>query len=514
MEGLTSKRLTNRSRRRGYVVCLSALGFVLVAGMISFNNPEGKQRATTRSVLIRRNGKGYPVRDHPSVAFFDVPIMSPSVAVSSPDDSTSFVLEGSSLSPLEQSPNLPDYNGLQMASFDSLVSPDNFYRVVLKKEDDERLYNRERKKFLKTMDRIEGKEGKTPERYYGWEDLDFEKQTCVRPKWTYDIYPACNKFHELSYERLPDDAHQAFDVQYLSHGMFRDSFRFAAKQEGAEDLVLKNLRMQQPLDRRNLLKVYTEATMMERLSASTRTSNIYGHCGSTVMVESAQEIDKDIVPDIGTGEPGRIEQRDLDRLQETDVHPMNHLTAEEKLDIAIQIAESLAEMHGFEGGVVTNDDIALDQWLTAADGRIILNDYNNAIYLSWNEEKQEYCKYWRSFSGTFKAPEEYDGAYMDESVDIWPMGNILYTLLTGLMPYYFETDWDIIQELTKQGPPHLDPRYRTRSFIEGRMVDIMNQCHRLRPEDRVDIFEVVRHLRETKQLHEQRKKDFESYFSG
>ena len=27
--------------------------------------------------------------------------------------------------------------------------------------------------------------------------------------------------------------------------------------------------------------------------------------------------------------------------------------------------------------------------------------------------------------------EEYDGAYLDESVDIWPMGNIIFSLLTG-----------------------------------------------------------------------------------
>jgi hypothetical protein len=26
--------------------------------------------------------------------------------------------------------------------------------------------------------------------------------------------------------------------------------------------------------------------------------------------------------------------------------------------------------------------------------------------MEWNPQKQEYCKYWRSFGGTFKAPEE------------------------------------------------------------------------------------------------------------
>lgn len=128
-----------------------------------------------------------------------------------------------------------------------------------------------------------------------------------------------------------------------------------------------------------------------------------------------------------------MKQSELDALQIDDVYPMNqeYLSIEDKLDIAIAMAESLAEMHGYEGGVVTNDDIALGQWLYADDDRVILNDMNDAMFMDWNYRKEEYCKYWRSFGGTYKAPEEYDGDWLDETVDIWPMGNILFSLLTG-----------------------------------------------------------------------------------
>jgi len=40
-------------------------------------------------------------------------------------------------------------------------------------------------------------------------------------------------------------------------------------------------------------------------------------------------------------------------------------------------------------------------------------------FMDWDYERKKYCKYWRSFGGTYKAPEEYDGAYLDETVDIW-----------------------------------------------------------------------------------------------
>ena len=78
------------------------------------------------------------------------------------------------------------------------------------------------------------------------------------------------------------------------------------------------------------------------------------------------------------------------------------------------------------------------------------------------------------------------------------MGNIVFTLLTGLLPYYHESDHSVIQTMAKLGPPYIDPRYETRSFGEGRLVEIMRKCHKINPSERVDIFEVVRHLRETR----------------
>lgn len=107
--------------------------------------------------------------------------------------------------------------------------------------------------------------------------------------------------------------------------------------------------------------------------------------------------------------------------------------------------------------------------------------------------------------GSFKPPEEYKGGYVDTSADVWPMGNLIFALLTGLKPYYTESEESKIMQMTQEAPPYLDPRYKTRSFIEGRLVLIMEKCHKMEPSERVDIFEVVRYLRETKQLAPQYK---------
>jgi len=423
--------------------------------------------------------------------------------------------------------------------------------------DDEDNYNEQRAAFIK---RMEKHNLLSKEKYDPYDDLDFPRK-CTRPQWAWDKYFTCNTVHSLSYDRTPQSRHQFHKIKYLAHGAFRDSFMFTPTAAAIDSIpfVTKTKIYDRDLDNRDVYKISTEANLLEKFSPSPLTSSIYAYCGTTILVERGREIDDDIIPYRRGYHHGRIRQSELDELQEKDVQPMNQdvLTVEKKLDIAIAMAESLAEMHGYVGGVVTNDDIALGQWLYADDGRVILNDFNDAMYVDWNYEKQEYCKYWRSFGGTFKAPEEYDGDYLDESVDVWPMGNIIFALLTGtlmfeegclawlyrsrnavsasvgftiqsgfkwsarllstrfahllaalllfpgLMPYYEIKDEEEIQEATKKGPPYIDPRYKTRSYIEGRMVEIMNRCHKLKASERVDIFEVVRHLRETRELYQQ-----------
>jgi len=53
--------------------------------------------------------------------------------------------------------------------------------------------------------------------------------------------------------------------------------------------------------------------------------------------------------------------------------------------------------------------------------------------------------------------------------------------------------------------PYVDERYRTRSYGEGRLVEIMERCWVYEPEKRATIFEVVEFLRETLAEHKRRE---------
>jgi hypothetical protein len=62
---------------------------------------------------------------------------------------------------------------------------------------------------------------------------------------------------------------------------------------------------------------------------------------------------------------------------------------------------------------------------------------------------------------------------------------------------YLHDCFRIIERNLMQGKrPFVDPRYRTRSYIEGRMVQIMEKCWEYKSENRVSAFEVVEFLRD------------------
>ena len=80
---------------------------------------------------------------------------------------------------------------------------------------------------------------------------------------------------------------------------------------------------------------------MERLTASPRIVDIYGHGGLTILSETMpHEVAHSIVP----GTRLRKQQSYYNNL---DVMSANNITAEEKLDMAIEMAESLADLRGF-----------------------------------------------------------------------------------------------------------------------------------------------------------------------
>ena len=199
----------------------------------------------------------------------------------------------------------------------------------------------------------------------------------------------------------------------------------------------------------------------------------------------------------------------IEELEEKDeLVAMNNLTGTEKLVYALEMAEPVLLLHSNPGGVIVHDDISLEQYLLTNDGTLMLNDFNRAEPMLWNEEAEEYCRYRNNpGNGGWRAPEEYHDDPLDEKIDIYSLGNNFYALLTGLPPFVklLHDGTDELKKAVKNGEiEFIDPRFRERSFGERVLADLIPLCWKREPDERIDIFELVRQLREAVEEDKQR----------
>ena len=95
---------------------------------------------------------------------------------------------------------------------------------------------------------------------------------------------------------------------------------------------------------------------------------------------------------------------------------------------------------------------------------------------------------------------------MNEKIDVFSFGNNIYGLLTGLWVFYdVDDDATVQKEVITGTTAYINPQWRERSYIESKLVELMEKCWRTKPGERIDIFEAVEQLREIKQEHQRRR---------
>eukprot|EP00521_Asterionellopsis_glacialis_P014410 CAMPEP_0195305116 /NCGR_PEP_ID=MMETSP0707-20130614/35702_1 /TAXON_ID=33640 /ORGANISM="Asterionellopsis glacialis, Strain CCMP134" /LENGTH=420 /DNA_ID=CAMNT_0040369143 /DNA_START=307 /DNA_END=1569 /DNA_ORIENTATION=- len=388
--------------------------------------------------------------------------------------------------PVEMVEAAPDFGDIE---YTSVSSTGKFQRQI--DPNDYKKYEVERDLFLQRCD----KDKRMDEDYEPDNDVNPNGE-CRRPNWRSKYYPVCNNFHEFDLsrnfdsEKKKDPEELDYDSYYFNHGYYRDVWSITSKTRN-EGMVLKQLRWKYKTGAHYFLNVQRDALIMERMTSSPRIINMYGHCSTSVAVEPiAYEVEEYIVPG-----SGYIAQENLH--DSKDVDPKNEYTPMEKLEMALAMAESLADLHGYEGGVIVHDDVQLCQWLRTRDDKLVLGDFNRAEVMEWNEHKQEYCRYQNGEGyGNYRSPEEFADRPLNEKIDVYSFGNNVYALLTGLWVFYDNEDDQVVQKKIIDGDkPYIDERYRARSSAEGKLVEIMEKCLEYDPDKRIDIFEVVKFLR-------------------
>ena len=248
----------------------------------------------------------------------------------------------------------------------------------------------------------------------------FENGECsAQYKWQLSSFPSCNLNHEIDMSEFHPDAQDEEDaVTYLASGYWRDVWTIQEIIDSKKMLrVLKTIRYEHDFEDRNYDRHRRDAVAMERLTASPNVVDIYSFCGNSGIFEYGNQ--GDIY--------GAIWYQKNDSMKNID-----------RLKIAVHVAMAIADLHNFdeEGqSSIAHTDITPSQFIMI-DGIFKLNDFNRCRFIRWNEFKDQPCGYHVGRNpGKFRSPEEYRHEIQSEKVDIYSMGNIFYSLLTGLWPF-------------------------------------------------------------------------------
>lgn len=149
-----------------------------------------------------------------------------------------------------------------------------------------------------------------------------------------------------------------------------------------ETSVLKMLKLIRNVTSDTLDEVHLDAIIMEELSSSPRIMDMHSFCGTSVIATNmAYSVLDEITP------PG---SKLWSSLPSHRVVLRNRLSPSTKLRYALEMAESIADLHG---RAIIHGDIHLGQWARKRpDDRLVLNDFNLAKVLSWNATNGKYCK--------------------------------------------------------------------------------------------------------------------------
>lgn len=297
---------------------------------------------------------------------------------------------------------MPHYDGLNIRSL-GRQGGSYFAREV--PADANEVFLEKYERYMKKMNKEAGRQLLTrrePYRLLHYDELPFPMEgECIRPKWSFVVFPSCNSFHEITMDRA-EGPEQSFDYRFLGSGTFRQAFLLDDKQLGAQYVIKLNRFLKEKMDFGDYAfsQVQLEAMIMLELEGP-RSMTIYGHCATSVLVERGFSLGETIIKDSNWR---YFDQKKVDAEQVDGVKPRNDLVPKEKLRLSLAMAESIAYMHNNPKGAIAHHDISFEQWLWDKSHRLRLNDFNKGRILPWNQQERRYCTFWSNQDSVYRAP--------------------------------------------------------------------------------------------------------------
>lgn len=196
-----------------------------------------------------------------------------------------------------------------------------------------------------------------------------------------DHYVNCNEFHNIDLTdfwlfpdrhvlHLPDHTKRQSKIRHVGEGGFRNAFYFSEYDGTQRVLKTMSWRDDRPFDIANMERNRKDSVIASQLTFSPLVADIYGYCSQSALVDYSTEWD-------------------MYYLFDEDPLP----TENELFDLAVDIAQSIADSHLPDDkgrATVVHMDLKPDQFIKL-NGKYVLNDFNLAKFITYDEEKGEYC---------------------------------------------------------------------------------------------------------------------------
>mmetsp|Transcript_16300 Transcript_16300/g.24159 ORF Transcript_16300/g.24159 Transcript_16300/m.24159 type:complete len:467 (-) Transcript_16300:466-1866(-) len=285
--------------------------------------------------------------------------------------------------------------------------------------------------------------------------------------WQETSFPSCNKMHEI---------HMNDQVVYFAHGGYNDIFKMTDVDN--KEYIVKILSYGKRYTDRNFDRVRRDAVLMERLTHSPYVVDSYSHCGFAQVVEYGRDGD----------------------LSDPLLGFYHYVTSYQKLQLATQVAQGLADAHNIDGDGISSmshGDFKIDQYINIG-GIFKLNDFNRGRFIRWDSKKLEPCTYTIEYNdGKYRSPEEYKYIPETAAIDVWALGSIFYKILTG-HSVWRGTEEEEAQRLIAEGKlPQIPNEYReSEDPVDQVLLQAIQMCYVYEPRVRPKAGTVAAYLRQ------------------
>ena len=360
----------------------------------------------------------------------------------------------------------------------------------------------------------------------------FEDDKCkAKHEWQLGAYPVCNTIHEHELSQLlrmftraarrfvPKKSNNVSSsrrplrkiegegeeiIRPLSNGYWRDVW-VLSKASGSFDTnlpnndtsssvetsfseeltVLKTLRYEHEFNDRNYDRHRKDALASERLSKSPYVVDIYAYCANTAVFEY--------------GKGGDIDGILWDWDEEEEKYRVNDIPSIEMLDLAYQVARAIADMHDVEDdgyASIAHTDITPSQFIFI-DGHWKLNDFNRCRFMRVKREDDSPCGFYVAANpGKFRAPEEYEFKEESEMIDVYSMGIVFYSILTGNSPWEGEKESKAQKKVIAGKRPEIpDDVLESKDVAIQAILRATQRCWQQNPNDRPKAYVIRDDLR-------------------